>query len=47
MSIPSWEEIPWDQNASPAEKAAEFDAQLRSHGGDPNAAPTITPEETK
>ncbi len=47
MTVPSWEEIPWSESATPQEKADQFDAQLRSHGGDPNAAPTITPEEAK
>lgn len=29
----SWNEIPFDPNATPEEKAQEFDLQLREHGG--------------
>lgn len=27
MSVPSWNEIPYDQTASPSEKADQFDRQ--------------------
>lgn len=30
-----WDEIPFDENASPEDKAREFDLQLRENGGDP------------
>lgn len=32
-----WNEIPFDQNATPGEKALEFDLQVAENGGDPNA----------
>ena len=31
--LPSWEEIPYDSSASAADKAAEFEAQWDSNGG--------------
>lgn len=33
----TWNEIPFDENATPAEKALEFDLQIAENGGDPNA----------
>lgn len=32
-----WNDIPFDENASAAEKALEFDLQVAENGGDPNA----------
>lgn len=34
MSDTTWNDIPFDENASPEVKAAEFDAQLTENGGD-------------
>lgn len=34
--MPTWNEIPFDENASAAEKALEFDLQVAENGGDPN-----------
>ena len=38
--LPKWNDIPFDQNASPAQKALEFDLQVQENGG-----PTV--EETQ
>lgn len=34
-----WNDIPFDESASPAEKALEFDLQIAENGGDPNPKP--------
>ena len=31
-----WNDIPFDENATAAEKALEFDLQVAENGGDPN-----------
>lgn len=31
--IPTWNEIPFDENASPNQKALEFDLQVQENGG--------------
>lgn len=31
-----WNDIPFDENATPEEKALEFDLQIAENGGDPN-----------
>lgn len=31
--LPTWNEIPFDENASPAQKALEFDLQVQENGG--------------
>jgi hypothetical protein len=34
-----WNNIPFDENASPEEKALEFDLQIAENGGDPDPKP--------
>lgn len=34
-----WNEIPFNENASAAEKALEFDLQVAENGGDPDPQP--------
>jgi len=31
MKVPKWNDIPWDESASPEEKAHEFDLQVREN----------------
>jgi len=37
--MPTWNEIPFDENAEPAVKALEFDLQVQENGG-PTVAET-------
>lgn len=39
-NLPTWNEIPFNENAEPAQKALEFDLQIQENGG-----PTV--EETQ
>ncbi len=41
--LPSWEEIPYDKNASAADKAAEFEAQWNSNGGNEDRSDESNP----
>jgi hypothetical protein len=40
MTLPKWNDIPFDSNADPNQKALEFDLQIQENGG-----PTV--EETQ
>jgi len=33
--LPTWNEIPFDEEATPQQKGENFDAQIRENGGDP------------
>jgi hypothetical protein len=39
LIVAKWNNIPFDENASPEEKALEFDLQVAENGGDPNPKP--------
>lgn len=42
-----WNDIPFDENASPVEKAHEFDLQIRENGGDPEVTHRQANEEER
>jgi hypothetical protein len=44
--VPTWNEIPFNENATPQQKAEEFDAQYRENQQNP-PAPAITVEVKK
>lgn len=36
-----WNDIPFNENDTPAQKAEQFDAQIRENGGDPHPKPQV------